>query len=175
MKFLRIPFPGPTEGLPTSGLHSLEIPICDWVYFATPSQAGREATSTLISDCHLILRSAYNTAGLAIANTRRIKLGDRILVVYGGGRDRQPYTPMFSCVVSDPPRPVPGFEAFSFAEGADSRRLESAGYPRDPILQKFTGISVRILRDLNSLSQGVTKPVGNNTIRSWGEVFPQGR
>lgn len=174
MKFLRIPFPQTVEVPARLGSQVEAMPVSDWVYFATPSQASRVATKAFVTECQLILRSAYNSTGAAIANARRIKLGDRILLVYGGGNDSQPYRPMFLCRAIRPPRPVPEFEAFSFADEASSKPLELAGYPRDPILKRFTGISSEILQDLDSLHQPVVRPGGINAIHSGDKVFPRG-
>ena len=170
MKFLRIPFPHRGDIRNPGDLEPKALPVCDWVYVATPSQAGEVDTRGIISECRMIIRSAYNSAGLAIANAKRIKIGDQILVVYGGGIAR--YRPMFSCVAVKPPLPIAEFEAFSFADASFSERLKSAGYPRDPILRKFTGISIGITHDLSMLDKVVTKPGGHNTIRSWTNVFP---
>jgi hypothetical protein len=144
------------------------LPVCDWVYFATPSQEDWATTRAIVSDLGMIIRSVYDNRDPpnAIANVRNIRQGQKILLAYGG--KGVPYRAMFSCTVVAPLRPVPGFEAFSFADDAQNERLKKSGYVVDPHLNRFTGISVEISPE--RLTSPVRKPTGNNTIRSWKEV-----
>jgi hypothetical protein len=144
------------------------LPMCDWVYFATTSQADGATTRAVVSELEMIIRPVYDSREPpnAIANVKHIRQGHTILLVYGG--KGQPYRPMFSCKVVAPPRPVPNFEAFSFADGSQEDRLKSSGFTPDPHLKRFTGISVRM--SANRLTGSIQKPKGNNTIRSWKEV-----
>jgi hypothetical protein len=147
------------------------LPECDWVYFATPSKEDWATTRTLADEIGLIVRSVYNSAGTPIANAKRIRQGDTILLVYGGGRSKNPYRPMLSCTVVACPRPVPGFDSFSFADGPQIERLRNSGYTPDPHFKRFTGISVGVLRGLERFTHSVSRPGGNNAIRRWDEVF----
>jgi hypothetical protein len=144
------------------------LPACDWVYFATPSKEVWAITRAIVSELGMIVRSVYNNGNppIAIANVRNIRLGQRILLVYGGRGE--PYRAMFSCTVVAPRRPVPQFEVFSFADDVQNECLTRSGYSVDPHLNRFTGISVEISPE--HLTGFVRKPLGNNTIRSWKEV-----
>jgi hypothetical protein len=151
------------------------LPICDWVYFATPSQETWSATRGLITECRMIIRSAYNSVGIAIANTRQLREADTILVVFGGGDSGKPYRPMFSCRVVPPPIPVPGFEGVTYADAMQHDRLLNSGYTADPHLHRFTGISIEVMENLERVSRDIPRPAGNNTIRRWNEVFRDNR
>jgi hypothetical protein len=163
MSFTRIEFP---RDVPKPAL-----PACDWVYFATPSGETWATTRKLIDECRMIIRSAYNIAGIAIANARQIREGDSILMVYGGGDSKKPYRGMFSCTVVAPPIPVPGFEGFSFADSTQHDSLQKSDYAPDPQLNRFTGISIEVSQDLSQVPCEIPKPRGINTIRRWNEVF----
>jgi len=119
----------------------------------------------------MIIRSAYNIAGIAIANAKQLQEGDTILMVYGGGDSKKPYRPMFSCTVVTPPHPVQGFEGFSYADASQHDRLQKSGYTPDPHLSRFTGISVEVSENLERVPYEIPRPGGNNTIRRWAEVF----
>jgi hypothetical protein len=166
MSFTRIEFPRDASKPPTPAL-----PVCDFVYFATPSQETWATTRKLIDECRMIIRSAYNSAGIAIANTKQIRKNDTILMVYGGGGSKKPYLPMFSCTVVTAPIPVPGFEGFSYADLSQHDSLQKSHYPRDPHLNRFTGISIQVLENLEHVRCEISRPSGNNTIRRWVEVF----
>ena len=146
--------------------------VCDWVYFATPSQEDWTITRGIVDELKMIIRTAYNTKGIPIANVKNLHIGDRILLVYGGGRSGQPYRPIFSCKVVPPPRPIPQFEAMTFADASQSERLRSSNYPADPYLNQFTGISIEVSEHLERLGHTIQKPGGNNVIRRWSDVFP---
>jgi hypothetical protein len=166
MGFTRIEFP---RDVPKPAL-----PVCDWVYFATPSQAGRDNTRAIVSDLRMIIRPVYENSRdrdkpKPIPNVKHIRQGETILLVYGG--KGEPYRPMLACKVVAPPRPVPQFEeVFSFAEMSQIQRLETAGYTRDPHFKKFTGISIEVIPE--RLPPGsIQKPAGQTTIRRWKQVF----
>jgi hypothetical protein len=148
------------------------LPECDWVYFAAPSKEDRITTRNLVDEMGMIHRVIYNSVGIPTANTKQLRQGDTILLAYGGGRSRNPYRPILSCTVIAPPNPVPGFDAFSFADEPQSERLRNSGYTPDPHFKRFTGISVGVLRSLERFDCSIPRPGGNNTIRRWSEVFP---
>jgi hypothetical protein len=145
------------------------LPVCDWVYFATPSREDWVTTRAFADLLMMIIRPVYNSKGTAIANVKSIRQGDTILVVHGGGG--KPYRPMFACRIVPPPRPVNNFDAFSFADASDGQRLRESCYTPDPYFKRFTGISIEILQDLKNVARAIERPGGNNTIRRWSEVF----
>jgi len=157
------------RGRPTQ-CDELPTPICDWIYFATPTPAGLAKTQSIVRECRMILRTVFNTKGMAIANVKKIKPGDTILLVHGGGNG-SPYRPVFECHVVASPRPVPGFPIFSFADEVQEKLIQDSGYPRDPHFHRFTGIPIEISRDLSNTRGSIPRPLGNNTIRTWKEVF----
>jgi hypothetical protein len=165
MSFTRIEFP---RDVPKPAL-----PVCDWVYFATPSLEDWATTRGFVHEFGMIIRTVYDSRDNAIANVKNIQQGDTILLVFGGGRGsgKKPYRPMFSCKVVAPPRPVPRFDAFSYADPAQHERLQASGYTLDPHLNRFTGISIEVSQNLERVLCNVPKPRGNNTIRHWNEVF----
>jgi hypothetical protein len=63
-----------------------QLPVCDWVYFATPTPASFEQTRTIVGEFGMIIRTVINTAGIAIANVGQLRVGDKILLVHGSGR-----------------------------------------------------------------------------------------
>jgi hypothetical protein len=119
----------------------------------------------------MIIRSAYNRAGIAIPNAKQIREGHTILMVYGGGDSKKPYRPMFSCKVVAAPIPVPGFEGFSYADSSQHDSLQKSDDPPDPHLNRFTGISIQVSENLERVSDRILKPRGMNTMRHWDEVF----
>jgi hypothetical protein len=149
------------------------LPVCDWVYFATPSKAGWENTRAIVSDFKMIIRPVYEKMSEGrdrpkpIPNVKHIRQGQTILLVYGG--KGEPYRPMLSCKVVASPRPVPGFEAFSFAEVSQAARLQTSGYGIDPYFRKFTGISVEEVSPVTGSIQ--TPPKRGTAIRTWEQVF----
>jgi hypothetical protein len=147
------------------------IPRCKWVYFATDSVEDFAATKRLVTSIGLIVRTVYNGADIAIANTRQIRVGDSVLLVHGGGDKGLPYRPMLSCEVIGSPRPIQGFSGFSFPEDRHVSQLENSGYRRDPHFGRYTGIAIKPLIDLEGISETIPRPRGNNTIRKWEEIF----
>jgi len=147
------------------------LPVCDWVYFATPSKAGWDKTRAVVSDLRMIIRPVYENSEnrdkpKPVPNVKNIRQGDAILLVYGG--KGEPYKPMFACKVVASPRPIPDFEAFSFADVSQAERLEASGYTRDPHFKKFTGISVKVSPVTGSI---LKPPARGTTIRTWKQVF----
>ena len=64
------------------------------------------------------------------------------------------------------------FDVFCYIADAFHDRLKAEGYSLDPVIQRFTGISIGSLQDLRDSNCRITKPKGNNTLRRWDEVFP---
>ncbi len=96
-------------------------------------------TRKLIDECRMIIRSAYNSAGIAIANAKQIREGDTILMVYGGGYGKKPYRPMFSCTVVAAPIPVPGFEGFSYADSTQHDSLQKFSRGNEAMQDRYFG------------------------------------
>jgi hypothetical protein len=147
------------------------VPVCDWVYFATPSKEDLATSRAFADQFGMIVRTIYDSRGNAIANVKNLRQGHTILMVFGGGRSKRPYQAMFSCTVVAPPHPVSRFGAFTYADGSQSERLQNSGYSPDPHFERFTGISIKVLQDLGGGRCSVPRPAGNNTIRRWDEVF----
>ena len=147
------------------------IPRCTWVYFATDSAEDFAATKRIVTELGIIVRTVYNSAGIAIANTKQIRVGDSILLVHGGGDRGLAYRPMFSCEVIASEHPIPGFNGFSFVENRHIPQLQKSTYPRDPHFERYTGIAIRPLVDLDDSDTPIPRPRGNNAIRKWDEVF----
>ena len=154
------------------GQAAYDGPICDWVYFATPAQAYWTVTKDVVEQTNLIICHVYNKNGIRLANVARMKPGDTILLVYGG--HGEPYHALFSCKIAASDAPVQDkrylFDVFSYADKfAD--RLKEGGYGRDPILGRFTGISIEQPIYLRRISCPIPRPAGLNTIRRWDEVW----
>jgi len=66
------------------------------------------------------------------------------------------------------------FGVFAYPEELFCQTLHHAGYRPDPILKRYVGISIEKPEDLEHIKCSVTKPGGNNTLRRWEEVFPNG-
>jgi hypothetical protein len=150
------------------------LPMCDWVYFATPSGDEWTITKGFVSEFRMILRTVYDSRGNAITNVRNIRQGDTILLVYGGGRRGKPYRPMFSCTVVAPRAPVPLFEnAFTYADHSMLERLQGSKFSPDPHLKTFTGISIEVSRYLEEIPCVIQRPEGNRyaSIQRWNQVF----
>lgn len=144
---------------------------CTWVYFATDSAEDFAATKRMVTAIGLIVRTVYNSADIAIANTKQIRVGDSILLVHGGGNRGLPYRAMLSCKVIVSKDPIPGFDGFSFVEDRYIAQLENSSYLPDRHFGRYTGIAITPVVDLDDSSTAVPRPRGNNTIRKWDEVF----
>ncbi|MGA9625522.1 MAG: hypothetical protein WBL65_26750 [Bryobacteraceae bacterium] len=151
-----------------------DLPLCDWVYFATPKRGSWTVTKDFVSEAKVILRSVYNKDGLRIANVSHLKPGDKVLLAYGGGGC--PYRALFRCTVGIPAKPVEraqhSFDVFAYVDESLYDRLTKSHYEADPVLKKFTGISIAQIQDLRHITGTIPRPTGNNTLRRWGEVFP---
>lgn len=163
----RQPTPRVAPGIPEM------LPRCDWVYFATTAKWSGTVTRDFVAGRRVIVRSLYNAAGLLIANVQHLKSGERILLVHGG--HGKPYRPLFSCTISAAEAPVrsarQSFCVFSYIDESLQDCLKEGGYTLDPVLRKFTGISISELHDLRGVTSEIPRPSGNNTIRRWDEVF----
>lgn len=156
--------------LSPSGANAV-LPVCDWVYFATSSPEDFATTRNLVREFGAIIRTVFNSAGIRIANLKQLQQGDTILLVHGGGRNKAPYLPMFSCKVVAPRRPVPNFDGISLLDESQQERLRDSGYSPDPHLRMFTGISIQISEELEHLTCSIPRPPGINALRRWEEVF----
>ncbi len=149
------------------------LPRCDWVYFATPARWSGTVTKDFVTEQNVIVRSVYNSAGLRIANVQHLKAGERILLVHGG--NGRPYHALFDSVISVAALPVRSsqhcFDVFSYIEETLHARLEEGGYVLDPVVGRFTGITITNVHDLRYLNCIIPRPSGNNTIWRWEEVF----
>jgi hypothetical protein len=114
--------------------------------------------------------------GARIANVPNLRRGDNILLAYGG--HGQPYHALFACKIAASAAPVHDerylFDLFAEIDKSFNSRLEKSGYERDPILRRFTGISIKRPVDLGHITCPIPKPSGNNTIRRWEEVVRAG-
>jgi hypothetical protein len=166
------PSPREVPELSHDDFADIALPECDWVYFATPSGDEFTITRAFVNEFGMIFRTVYNSNGIAIPNVKQIRQGDRILLVYGGGRGKH-YRPMFSCRVVAPVRPVPFFEhAFTYADASMEERLQNSKFSPDPHLKRFTGISIEISRNLEHVPCVVRRPNGMlATIQRWSQVF----
>ena len=98
--------------------------------------------------------------------------GHSILLVYGADGK---YAPVFRCQVCLSPEtvrtPEHTFDVFCYIAEEFHDRLKAEGYAPDPVVRRFTGISIGSLQDLRNIECTITKPKGNNTLRRWDEVF----
>jgi hypothetical protein len=78
---------------------------------------------------------------------------------------------MFLCTVVAPSCPVPNFDGISFLDESQQERLRNSGYSPDPQLGMFTGISIHASGELEHLECAIPRPLGNNALRRWNEVF----
>jgi hypothetical protein len=150
------------------------LPICDWVYFATTAKASGTVTADFVQEHQIIVRSVYNTDGQRIANVQHLTPGQRMLLVHGG--PGEPYRALFSCTIGATAAPVSTpqhrFEAFSYIEESLHKQLREDGYDPDPVLGKFTGISITAVQDLRGSSKVIPRPLGSlNAIWHWDKVF----
>jgi predicted RNase H-like nuclease len=150
---------------------SSTLPKCDWVYFATTAKWSGTVTEKFVAEHKVIVRSVYNAAGLRIPNVQHLKPGERILLVHGG--PGEPYRQLFSAEISASAVPVQSsqhsFDVFSYIDEALRPDLEAGGYVQDPVVGRFTGITITDVHYLPHAA--VPRPSGNNTIRRWEEVF----
>lgn len=131
-----------------------------WVYFAHASQADRSTTFEIIVEEEVVWRPAVNAVGHAIANLRRIKPGDPLVVVHGqsmlgavlgtaDGTTLLSFEDFPPCVAKVP------------AESALRERFLAAGYEqREPV-------TVLVVEDVEPLPDDLEVPVqrGQNAIQ----------
>jgi hypothetical protein len=151
------------------------LPVCNWVYFATPAKESWTVTRDFVDVAKIIFCHIYNKSGLLMPNVQHLQRGEQILLVHGG--HGQPYRALFCCKIEAAAKPVQAshqsFDVLSYADESLYERLTSSGYDPDPVLKKFTGISIAAPQDLRHITRSIPKPKGNNTLRRWDEVFPQ--
>jgi hypothetical protein len=148
------------------------LPECDFVYFATPACGSWTITAEFVDSAKAIIAHAYNNAGLRMPLIQHLRPGHQILLAYGA--DGQ-YSPVFRCRVCAFPEPVRSrdhtFDVFCFIAEAFHDWLKAEGYGPDPVIERFTGMSIGSLQDLRDSNRRITKPKGNNTLRRRDEVF----
>jgi hypothetical protein len=160
-----------TVAKPNQGEERADLPECDWVYFATFPPEDFDATRDFVRKFRIIVRSAFIRADTRAGNVGKLQQGDTILLVHGR-RGESSYRPVCSCTVVSPPRPVPDFDALSFADASPLKRLRNSAYTPDPHFGRFTGISIKESQNLEILACSISKPHGTNTICRWNKVFP---
>jgi hypothetical protein len=145
---------------------------CNWVYFATTAKECWTVTREFVSGARIIFAHVYNKDGIRMPNVRHLQPGHKILLVHG---EDGTYHALFCCTVVAAAKPVQHgshcFDVFSYADESLDQRLKDSGYDRDPVLKKFTGISIEAPQDLRHITRSIGKPLGNNTLRRWDEVF----
>lgn len=132
-----------------------------WVYFAHSSQADQVTTFEIIEEEEVLWRPALNARGQAIANLRRMRPGDPIVVVHGrwmlgaflGTADSEtllPFEDFPLCVAK-----VPG-------ESPLIERFLAAGY------EKREPVTVLVVEDVRMLPDDLEVPMqgGRNAIQS---------
>ena len=143
------------------------------MYFATPARGSWTITAEFVDSAKAIIAHAYNTLGLRMPLIQHLRPGHQILLAYGTDGK---YFPVFRCTVSRSPDPVRTdkhtFDAFCYIAEPFLDRLTAKGYDPDPVIQRFTGISIGSLQDLRHKECKIAKPKGNNTLRRWDEVLP---
>ena len=153
-----------------------DLPVCDWVYFATPAVgSGAEHLGEFVARAKLIVAHVYQDGDALIRMplVQRLRPGDTILLVYGGhGR---PYRAVAACTVAASAKPVQTpnhtFEVFHCIEDPLAGEVAALGYRPDPVVKRLTAISLAEVRDVSHLDCPIRKPEGNNTLRRWAEVF----
>ena len=132
------------ESLHEGVIPNVALPLCDWVYFAGPARGSCTVTREFVSETKAIVRNIYNTAGIRIANVQHLRLGEKILLAYGG--KGEPYRSLFCCTIGVPTNPVKGqqhaCDVFSYLDESLEDRLKSTGYAPDSVLHKFVGIAI---------------------------------
>jgi hypothetical protein len=155
------------------------LPVCDWVYFATTAKECWTVTKDFVSEAKIIFAHVYNKQRIRMPNVQHLEPGEKILLVHGGGG--RPYHALFCCTIGAAERPVQNtdlrhtFPVFAYVDESLNERLYATGYDVDPVLKKFTGITIAELQDVRHITCSIQKPLGNNTLRRWDEVFRLGR
>lgn len=81
----------------------LDLPVCDYVYFATPACGSWTITAAFVNAAKAIIAHAYNSAGIRMPLITQLRAGQQILLAYWA--DGQ-YSPVFRCEVCSSPAPV---------------------------------------------------------------------
>jgi hypothetical protein len=149
------------------------LPECDWVYFATTARSSGTVTAEFVATQKIIVRGVYNANGQRIANVQHLTPGQRILLVHGG--PGTPYRALFSGTITAAAVPVRTaqhyFDAFLYIDESLHEQLKADGYDPDPVLGRFTGISLAAVRDLRSATIVIPRPYGSpNTIWRWDKI-----
>jgi hypothetical protein len=148
------------------------LPECDWVYFAAPSKGSWTVTGKFVEEEKIIIRNVHNKLGQRLANNSNLRPGHKILLVYGG--DGRPYRALFCCAIVASANPIktprPSFGIFLEIDKSMYAHLKESDYEVDPVLNKFTGISIADVRDLRHITCPIPKPAGRNTLRHWKDV-----
>jgi predicted RNase H-like nuclease len=160
----------------SAGLHEElpSIPRCDWVYFATPAKWSGTVTATFVAEQKVIVRTLHNSKLQSIANVRHLKPGETILLTYGGHGTS--YHPLFAAEITAPgvtvENTIHDFPAFRYIDEQWDESLRAGGYTPDPVLNRFTGISIQPSSDLRHIqTSGIARPPGKNTLCRWTDVF----
>lgn len=153
---------------------SAEAPRCDWVYFATSSKHwNAKQTGDFVADQGLIVRSIHNSAGIRIPHVSALKVGERIMLTYGG--KGEPNRALCAVRIAQSAEPVAAprqkFECFRLLEDRFRDELLAAGYKPDSVLGRHTGITVSEFDYIWHLKLDVPRPGGNNTLHRWSAVF----
>jgi hypothetical protein len=152
----------------------MQLPQCDWVYFAGTARANRTETYAIAVQEEIIVRTLYNTAGLCIPNVKQLEPGHKLLLAYGG--QGMPYRALCWCRIASPDQPVQRdghlFPACGLADPTLHQLLLNARYAPDPVLKQFTVIPITEINDVHEFALTAPHPRGNNAIRRWHEVFP---
>ena len=168
------PLPAGASRQATTEIETPEVsgtpPRCHWVYFATTAKWPGTVTEEFVTKNKVIVRTIYNAAGLLIPNVQYLKTGDQILLVHGGhGRT---YLKLFSAEISASANPVRSsrhsFDVFSYIDEALQAELEAGGHVPDPVVGRFTGITITDVHPLPHTE--VKRPPGMTTIRHQEEV-----
>jgi hypothetical protein len=148
------------------------LPKCDWVYFAAPSKGSWTVTQKFVAEEKIIIRNVHNKLGQRLANNSHLRPGNKILLVYGG--EGHPYRALFCCTIVASVKPVQtprqSFGIFLEIDKSMHEHLKESDYEVDPLLNKFTGISVAAVHDLRHITRPIPKPGGRNTLWRWNDV-----
>jgi len=52
------------------------------------------------------------------------------------------------------------FDVFSYADASLYERLKATGYDPDPVIKKFTGISIEAPQEFRYITRSIRKPLG---------------
>lgn len=80
------------------------LPICDWIYYATPACASACQTAEIVVQAKQIIRTLFNSKGQRIANVQHVEPGDKILLAFGG--EGKAYKPLLCGTVTTAASPI---------------------------------------------------------------------